>query len=120
MRLIDADKAISTIEKISWYSLNKNEKLVGGSSGAEVAFIHYLDAKKAINEQQTVDAIPIIHGHWLPSKKEISIGIINARQCSVCKKILVGKVENGSNYCENCGAKMDEVISENETSEDDK
>lgn len=67
----------------------------------------YKKVIELIDEAPSVDATPVIHGCWMPAKKEMTIGIFNGRQCSVCKKIYVGKPENGGNYCENCGAKMD-------------
>ncbi len=98
MRLIDADEAISTLENTPWYSLNKNGKLLNGSASDKVAFIHYLDTKKAINKQQTVDVMPVVHGHW--EQKE------NMRcRCSNCHAL---KEQYHDLFCGNCGAKMNE------------
>lgn len=54
--------------------------------------------KDTIAKQPTVD--PVKHGHWIVDED----GNI---KCSEC-----GHRSVGDNYCENCGAKMDEVTNE--------
>ena len=54
---------------------------------------------KAIEQQPTVDAEPVRHGKW--REYPISDGMY---QCSKCGVLRFGK----SNYCPNCGARMDE------------
>ena len=52
--------------------------------------------------QQTVDAVEVVHGHLdlYFDGKEL--------QCSVCKATFWDEEQNGgTNYCPNCGAKMD-------------
>lgn len=56
-----------------------------------------------IDEMPTIEAEPIRHGHWV-GKGEV---FCEAWTCSVCGSER-GK-PNSSNYCPNCGAKMDEV-----------
>ena len=52
-----------------------------------------------IDEQPTVDAVPVRHGKWV--EYPIADGM---NQCSECGMLRFGC----SNYCPNCGAKMDE------------
>lgn len=51
----------------------------------------------------TVDAVPVVHGRWeeryVPNGEYVSW---DGYYCSVC-----GKQAAKSNYCPNCGAKMD-------------
>ena len=49
-----------------------------------------------IDEMPTIDAQPVRHGHWR------SINML-MECCSVCKGVSLDKTE----YCPNCGAKMD-------------
>lgn len=48
----------------------------------------------------TVDAVPVVHGHWIDTG--------SGQECSVCGEIQYG-YDSGRFFCQNCGAKMDEV-----------
>lgn len=76
MRLIDADRLLETL-----------------SQGA------YSSIRKVISREPTVDAEPVVHGHWV-TEKAISIFPI----CSNCNTVNACH----SPYCGACGAKMDE------------
>lgn len=108
MRLIDADKAIDHIktrlletalnnskELDNWYKLAKSYMVACGAS-----YIYQDCADNRIetwvDEMPTVE--PIKHGHWIVDED----GNIKCSECGHCG---VG----GDNYCERCGAKMDEV-----------
>jgi hypothetical protein len=60
----------------------------------------------------TVDAVEVVHGRWIHDQVEgcnpfvDSLPIwVDVMQCSVCNEYIEGS--HGSNYCPNCGAKMD-------------
>lgn len=57
----------------------------------------------------TVDAEPVRHGHWITGSC-FSQGTYDYpeydKKCSVCEKYS----RDFSNYCPNCGAKMDEDV----------
>ena len=58
---------------------------------------------KALNDAPTVDAVEVVHGHWIECEGTV---------CSVCNKHFFTDgpwaVANcRANYCPNCGAKMD-------------
>ena len=72
-------------------------------------------AIQIINEAPAADVAPVVHGRWIynPNGMDWNLG---AWQCSVCKcnnNNLPGNdkhnpyIFQGSNYCPNCGAKMD-------------
>lgn len=65
----------------------------------------YALIKKYIDEATSVDAVEVVHGHWIPA------GITeDLAKCSVCGKMnhtLHYVCSIGFNYCPNCGAKMD-------------
>lgn len=59
-----------------------------------------------IENAPTIDAVPVVHGKWLWYEDCSNSGLY----CSACHK-LIHKVmtpkKKLSNYCPNCGAKMD-------------
>ena len=60
--------------------------------------IYTAEILSAINEQSTVDAVEVVHGRW----KQTGMHFL-PYECSVC-----GSEEEGrTNYCPNCGARMD-------------
>lgn len=68
-----------------------------------------------VEEQPTVNAVPVRHGKWIPCAKS---GLILTEQmrkegirwygfkCSVCGFIRKGNATRDANYCECCGARM--------------
>lgn len=60
--------------------------------------------REAIDDAPTVYAEPVRHGEWIPIEMEMRFGTLKGVKCSLCGK---EKVREGSNYCPNCGAKMD-------------
>ena len=87
-RLIDADKLRKDI-------LDLPNCYNGYSDAYDKAYI--IDV---IDEQPTVDAETVRHGHWIWCGSYYT--------CSVCGEEQYG-VDTGRYYCQNCGAKMDEV-----------
>ena len=71
---------------------------------------------RALKEPSTVDAVPVAHGRW---EDEHGGKYANPRyRCSICKERALYKFERDlldnwkgvqalTNYCPNCGAKMD-------------
>ena len=66
-------------------------------------------AKNDLDNAPTVEAEPIIHGHWIREYYQLGTAITNSVlvECSNCHK----KVVDSTDFCPNCGAKMDEVKS---------
>ena len=60
------------------------------------------DAFNALFDLPTVEAEPIKHGRWIYPNDETY-----PPYCSECKQDAIDYIE--SNYCPNCGARMDEV-----------
>lgn len=63
-----------------------------------------------IKDAPTVDTVEVVHGHW-----NCNVLFYGTHTCSNCGKDPIhydgrtGYVEILSDYCPNCGAKMDEV-----------
>jgi hypothetical protein len=92
MRLIDADRL--TEEFLSW-------TMCDGASMYEI--------ERTIDEQPTVDAEPVRHGRWEEHLEPIrwcEDDVDVFYKCSACQCTVHGE----SNYCPNCGAKMDEEV----------
>lgn len=83
-RLIDANALVC---KRFWVETTRGER------GYVVDFDDISDAP-------TVDAKKVVHGHWTPLVKN---GFAFGVTCSKCNTTWDDK----SNYCPNCGAKMD-------------
>ena len=65
------------------------------------------DIRHTINEMPTADVEPVRHGRW--EKTGWQRGISYEYRCSECKhRIWKKKTQKLPNYCEKCGAKMDE------------
>ena len=101
-RLIDADALLLALDKRKTYELADGRNRAYGKG--------VRDAMKDVDKQPTVDAVPVVHGHW------IDMG--DFEQCSECKgtrlkefNSFYGKVTwIRTAYCSHCGARMDEVM----------
>ena len=130
MRLIDADALMIQYELIGWYSASKSGGLMRGATSEDNPVIHYYDGEEVIKNAPTIEAEPVRHGEW-DSKYDEHDGFYH-HFCTECKNLaifaydeqddydegmdgewyllgknIVGIKENLTDYCPNCGAKMD-------------
>lgn len=90
MRLIDADKLYDDIARY------RDENMLGGGN------LLVDDILEDINLSPTVDAEPVRHGKWIFNKEK------HTWECSECHYQINSILdESKSNYCPNCGCKMD-------------
>jgi len=77
----------------------------GANQEINEPLIKMSDLMNAVAELSAVDAEPVRHGYWIRKEwAEESEGLlIDNYECSACKSW----VRNETNYCPNCGAKMD-------------
>lgn len=100
-RLIDADSLFKTIEQNDYYVTSSENSVARGMFTTGI--------KQAIDEQPTVYAAPVVHGHWgLSGRIENKV----VEKCSVCNQGITSKFAPVYHFCPNCGAKMDEEVSE--------
>lgn len=98
-RLIDAEILAKKVKSLRMI-------LVGGPRSGKGFFAEcmkqYLESVlRIIDEQPTVDAVPVVHGKWYWDEDWHC-------KCSVCGNFAVVKrIVLKTNYCSNCGAKMD-------------
>lgn len=106
MRLIDADAILKADE-------NSDKALVLGSG--KTLEIAYALLKKKVVDAPTVDAVPVVHGHWICEwDQESGTTTITCSQCK-CNRVMKGcyvstdgtALWDEENYCPDCGAKMD-------------
>lgn len=96
-RLIDADKLRKTIHTHQYRLATVNNSIEYG--------MFTIGIDRAIDEQPTVDAEPVRHGHWELVDDENHIEAIY--MCSACRNNEAwGEVEK-TRYCSWCGAKME-------------
>lgn len=91
MRLIDADELDNVVLKMN-------------EDGADITRGEYKLIDSVLFEFSTVDAMPVVHGHW--TNLSISVSGYSSAKCSVCGCIVHDGFSNVINYCPNCGADM--------------
>lgn len=96
MRLIDADACIKAIND-KYDAVHETRRR--GASYPSIAWDSGMSSALSIVESQpTIDAEPVRHGKWIEYPTADGMN-----QCSECGILRFGD----SNYCPNCGAKMD-------------
>ena len=90
-RLIDADELYQSIRT----------DIMGGLN-----YAHFIEIAP------TVDAVPVVHGHWVEIAISKLLYHISFLRCSVCGRS-IAKVAD-MNYCPFCGAKMDDPTQSND------
>ena len=101
-RLIDAD---AFIEDIKTENMNL---YLDGMKGTPRPRSELYDIIDRINEQPTVDAVEVKHGRWEKHWCDNSMIGHEFEECSECGCSMLDTNQFwDSNYCPNCGAKMD-------------
>ena len=95
---IEREALRNSVESIDWYNVYKG-KLTAGAPNTENALYKASSIYAVIDNAPSADVAPVRHGRWVASHDELCA-------CSICKyPLCVGW--NQTNYCPNCGAKMD-------------
>ena len=102
MRLIDADALAMAI--VDAGQASKRYKI------GDFWELRYTEIKEVMDEQPTVDAVPVRHGMWLPKHHYIAgHEFVSGHICSECGDDALNAEgdEFLTDYCPNCGARMD-------------
>lgn len=89
---IEREAAIKAMEKADYTAI---------SSDADDCKADYL--REIIESVPAADVVPVVHGEWLLRHE----GHGHYWECSACHKNPCIYVTKDTNYCPNCGAKMD-------------
>lgn len=93
-------------------ALKRKVCIIGGSRNGKTMALFEAILRKLIEMTPTVDAVPVVHGHWFLTECEYL-------NCSVCGNAYYTGIQTwsaaqdnlkyagGPKYCPNCGAKMD-------------
>lgn len=94
MRYIDANKIVITAER--------------GISVDGLIFIPMIDVHRSIDATPTADVVEVRHGKWHYPPYAPFGGSYEMKRCSICGYKPDFDADNPySNFCPNCGAKMD-------------
>ena len=96
-RLIDAD-SLKSLYDPSNYEGNKPDENWDHITRT------FDEIRADIDEEPTVDVVPVVHGHWIYCKGSNGK---DYRKCSVC--LHTQEITGVLNYCPICGAMADEV-----------
>lgn len=99
MRLIDAD----LLEKEIYKWMPKDQETWMSSDIPPIENL-VVSIMMTIQEQPTVDAVPVVHGKWIDETFKPWGLVHHPFKCNLCGE----HAEFDSTYCPNCGAKMDE------------
>ena len=109
---IEREALRNSVESIDWYSVYKG-KLTAGAPNTENALYKASSIYAVIDNTPSADVAQVRHGRWISLTECANEGVY----CSICKK-KVWKSDYAwcskrsrnklrSDYCPNCGAKMD-------------
>lgn len=114
MRPIDADEFVKEMNEridaaIKWGTnaiADRDEEI---KTRAEQAVATFCEASLTAKKMPTIDAVPVVHGHW--DDKRVAF-YLKCSECGCCVRAFSGEVflDYGQewHYCPNCGANMDE------------
>lgn len=103
MRLVDADRALKIVES---YRTTHGTTLGRHSGVADIIY-------EALEKLPVIDAEPVRHGEWIESRSSNGTPLC---ECSICRDSALSQ-DNAwgdpieyytTDFCPNCGAKMDE------------
>ena len=100
MRLIDADALAMAI--VDAGQASKRYKI------GDFWELRYTEIKEVMDEQPTVDAVPVRHGKWIVWDEVIAGIYHTVSECSECGFTTDKMFREEMPHCPNCGARMDE------------
>lgn len=80
------------------------DKLIRASDARRAILREAPAAAYCLDRVKPVDAVEVVHGYWKPTGDPILDNIYGVAECSICGYEYAG---NNTNYCPDCGAKMD-------------
>lgn len=99
---IEREAVIDEIESTTWYHISCQKNLVEGAAGEADALYKATDIYNVIKSVPTADVVEVVRGRWI-KRQFADEPTAFCYRCSECH--LTYEVD--TNYCPNCGAKMD-------------
>jgi len=105
MRLINADELIEVFRSLALMRSGEYQESftnVDGNRSMEIAC-----AEDYVNKAKTIDAEPVKHAHWTVIALDCvdELATLKCSRCGIEREVEDGYIPD---YCEGCGAKMDE------------
>ena len=97
MRLIDGDALRDLMQSLAYDDWNQGVNTSWADAFRECA--------RRVEEAPTVDAVPVVHGHWITAGAPDIDGNQSYR-CSVCDCLELHSPSAKVSYCWNCGASL--------------
>ena len=101
-----AEKRLIDIHKV----IDKMQECIDESSYERdsIASLVFGEIIKCLKKEPTVDAVEVVHGRWIKNWCNNSFIGHEYAECSVCDCHMLDTNQFwNSNYCPNCGARMD-------------
>lgn len=105
MRIIDAEALENKIKEVIEV-LEKDLLLGRGNWFSEIKLLWYKKILKIVNNAPTIEAKPVVHAHW-ENEHLNRYGHL----CHCCSNCGFSASHKDKNWCANCGAQMDELVS---------
>lgn len=108
MRLIDADNVRNLFDA----EFKETRKLIlAGETHLDNLAEGFAEADRVIWQMPTVDAVPVVHGHFVHDG-QLYVGGVDWWHCSICGRLVTNVERHRFEYCPWCGAKMGDNESE--------
>lgn len=104
MKLIDGDDLCKVLEEAQNLSLKMGK--TSHSKYRETYAEALENVRKVVQNRSPIDANPVTYGHWIPNwipDDDDLDGYWDGYKCSICDEVLH---DRPTNYCPDCGAKM--------------
>lgn len=108
VRLIDANALLKELEKQQ--EQQTNEYCDCFLNDAQELSTEWWCVEDAVMAAPTIDAVPVVHGRWVKANGMMPPEYHGRKCCSVCDAFALSDfygIERLSDFCHNCGAKMD-------------
>lgn len=84
------------------------ERIIANAQECDIDALTWEEQKERLKAVKSADVAPVRHGRWVESFMVSAPPTLRARwTCSWCGNV---QTYGATNYCHNCGAKMDEEV----------
>lgn len=107
MRIIDGD------DLLSLWSVKSGKRFIIKNRDNFTVTVSLVDVQKSIKDAPTVDAVPVVHAHWIvKGDDDMDNEMYHCSNCGEEQFFDNYYEQEKFPYCPMCGAKMDESVKE--------